>query len=299
MAVCIFHSKEKPSMLDTKTKEFKLFKIPVLSLSSKENGRVRVYIFGLKIFSYKKRNKFLYRPKVKPVVIPKDLPNPKGVIYTCITGGYDNLIQHNCINQNFDYVCFTDNKELIKQKQAGIWQIRPLVFDKLDATRNNRWHKTHPHILFPEYDLSIYLDSNIDVLSPKLFDSIKPDKKLQVPTHYARDCIYEEAKEAIKLRKESPANIEKMMGFLKKNHMPAHYGLNENNILIRQHKDKHVQKMMDEWWSFIENYTKRDQLSFSFVLWKNGVKVDDISFDNARFDYKNYYFEFHILEKKG
>ncbi len=45
---------------------------------------------------------------------------------------------------------------------------------------------------------------------------------------------------------------------------------------------------MDEWWYYIENYSKRDQLSLSYVLWKNQVKIEDISIPNARIDDKNF-----------
>lgn len=277
----------------------RICRIPVLSFSVKENGRIRVHLLGIKIFSRKKKNPLMKqpRPHMRPIIIAKN-SSPKGVIYTCITGGYDALIQHNCVNHNFDYVCFTDNEKLLKQKQVGIWQIRPLVFDKSDDTRNNRWHKTHPHILFPEYDLSIYLDSNIDVLSPKLFDTINPTQKLLVPIHYARDCIYNECLEVISTQKDTAEHVQKMESFLKEHHMPRHYGLTENCIIIRHHNDPQIKKVMEGWWDLIAKYTKRDQLSFSYVLWKNGIKISDICFDNARFDYKNYYFESHIQEVK-
>ena len=300
MTVCISHPKDEHSRFDTKKQEFKFFGLPVLGFATKGNGRIRVYLFGVKTFSFKKPARRPKRPNVKPVIIPKDPTAPKGVIYTCITGGYDNLVRHNCVNQNFDYICFTDNEKLLKKKRVGIWQFRPLVFDKLDATRNNRWHKMHPHILFPKDDLSIYIDGNINVLTPKLFDIVKANaqKKLSVPLHYARDCVYDEANEVILDKRDTPENIRKILDFLKKEKMPAHYGLTENNILIRHHKDPLVKKMMDEWWSFIEKVTKRDQLSFSYILWKNGIKIKDICFDNARFDYKNYYFELHSKKRK-
>jgi len=276
----------------------RICRIPLLNYSIKENGRVRVRVFGVKLFSFKKKGALTKRPRphIRPVVIPKNT-QLKGVIYTTITGGYDDLIQHNCVNHNFDYVCFTDNEKLLKQKQVGIWQIRPLVFDKLDNTRNNRWHKTHPHVLFPEYDLSIYLDSNIDVLTPKLFHFIDSEKKLLVPIHNSRDCIYAECQAVVAVKKDSPENVQKILNFLKKEHMPHHYGLTENCILIRWHNDSKIKKIMDQWWYFIENYTKRDQLSFSYVLWKNDIKAIDISFENARSDNKNYSFKSHIPEK--
>ena len=39
---------------------------------------------------------------------------------------------------------------------------------------------------------------------------------------------------------------------------------------------------MEEWWEFIRDYTKRDQLSLSYVLWKHSIKPSDIAIDNLR-----------------
>jgi len=39
-------------------------------------------------------------------------------VYTCITGNYDVLPKHTYINTDYDYVCFTDNKKLLKKKRA-------------------------------------------------------------------------------------------------------------------------------------------------------------------------------------
>ena len=75
--------------------------------------------------------------------------------------------------------------------------------------------------------------------------------------------------------------------------MPKNYGLNETNILLRRHNVPQIIKLMDEWWSYIEKYTKRDQLSLSYVLWKNDISIDDISFKNARFDNGNFQFLDH------
>ena len=70
----------------------------------------------------------------------------KTVCYTCITKNYDKLIQHSYISKDWDYVCFTDDKKLIKKGKVGIWLIKPLVFNSLEDKRNSGWHKTHPHI---------------------------------------------------------------------------------------------------------------------------------------------------------
>ena len=94
------------------------------------------------------------------------------IIYTCITGDYDELLNHTFISSDWDYVCFSDNMG-IKNKKNSQWIIRPLCFDKLDNARNQRWHKIHPHILFPEYEVSLWVDGNVDILNSKIFSDIE------------------------------------------------------------------------------------------------------------------------------
>jgi len=89
----------------------------------------------------------------------------KTIYYTALVGDYDTLSDPEYISHDGDYVCFTDQPV----KHGGIWEIRPLqkVIEG-DPVRTNRWHKMHPHILFPEYEKSVYLDSNIQITGPHL-----------------------------------------------------------------------------------------------------------------------------------
>lgn len=219
----------------------------------------------------------------------------KGVIYTCFTKGYDELIQHSYVNKDFDYICFTDDEDLIQHKQVGIWQIRPMLFKELDNARNIRWYKILPHKSLSEYDLSIWLDTNINVLTPKLFNFTDFDLEegMLFPKHHARDCIYHECARVLDVQKDTYKNVIKMAELLIDENMPKHYGMNEANILIRKHNDPKVQKIMEKWWSMVLNYSRRDQLSLSYVLWKNGIRPEQIAFENARNDTENFYFEAH------
>lgn len=214
----------------------------------------------------------------------KDTLPKNNVVYTCIVGDYDSLILHHYVNDKCDYVCFTDNKHLVSMKQFGVWKIKPLQFSELDNTRNARWHKTHPHILFPEYDCSLWVDANVDVLDDYIFNEMgKTSSKLLIPLHFNRDCIYKEIESLYNLpRKESADVLDEMRIVLQNNKMPQHYGLNETNLIFRRHNDSQIINIMEEWWSFIRKISKRDQVSLSFVLWKNGLKPSDIAIPNAR-----------------
>ncbi len=216
------------------------------------------------------------------------------VVYTCLTGGYDALPLHEYLDYSWDYVCFTDNQNLLKMKRYGAWEIRPLLFSELDNQLNNRWHKTHPHKLFPDYNESIYIDSNISVLTSWLFDTIaEKNKDLVIPIHYGNDCIYDEIKTVLKYKLASVDSVNKMNDFLKAENFPHHYGLNENNIIFRRHHKKEIISINEEWWHFICDYTRRDQLSLAYVLWKHGIEPSKIGIPNLRKEYEHFCFYTH------
>ena len=216
------------------------------------------------------------------------------VIYTCLVGEYDHLINHHCIANDYDYVCFTDNPELLEFKTYGVWDIRPLVFTKLDSTRNNRWHKLHPHELFPEYEVSVYIDSNINILTDYIFRKLKNTKKnLVLPMHFQNNCIYEELKFIVKCHKDSAQNINVLRDFYTNQKLPHNFGFSENNLIYRKHHDKNIIKTMHMWWDMIVRYSKRDQASLAYVMWKNHIDIKSHLIPNLRKDEKNFQFTKH------
>ncbi|MBQ9454096.1 MAG: DUF616 domain-containing protein [Thermoguttaceae bacterium] len=216
----------------------------------------------------------------------------KKVVYTCITNGYDDLGEIRCFHYTdpaWDYVCFTDDEELIGMKTFGIWEIRPLQFTNLDKIRNARRHKIQPHKLFPEYDESLWLDANVNILTPFLFEEInRRNTSMLIPMHATRNCLYDEFDFVNKAGIIDQELGQKQIEAYRKAGFPKHYGLHETNIVYRRHNEPDVIAVMDEWLYWIENYTQRDQLSLSFALWKNHFSVASCSFPNARNDGVNF-----------
>ena len=233
-------------------------------------------------FGAKEGRAITFPKKNQKKIIAKSHKGPnKGVIYTCITGGYDNLLQHTYQDRNWDYVCFTDAKSLLNQERVGPWVIRPLQFNALDNVRNARWHKTHPHKLVKEYEYSLWIDGNIDVTGSMLFDNaqkcIKEHRLLSVPEHPKRNCIYDEANEIKALKYDLPEVVDAEIAELRRLNFPEKMGLNETNILFRYHNNPKCIAMMEDWFDFIQRYSRRDQLSFNYVIWKNGYNMCNFS----------------------
>lgn len=243
------------------------------------------YRFRVKVTSGVKRKKY----KEKRNQLKKQLKylkynhnkTRKHVIYSCITGNYDSVPEYLYFDDNFDYILYTDNKLLQEQKIAGIWKIRPLVYEDKDDVRNARWHKTHPHILFPEYDTSTWIDANIIPVKNFIFSQIKKCIKtntlISVPLHPDRQDCYEEGEFLIKRHYDLPELIHSEIELIKQDRYPAKQGLHETNIIFRRHKKSEIEAANEEWWSLIANYSRRDQVSFNYIFWKHKITVSAFS----------------------
>lgn len=225
----------------------------------------------------------------------------KCVVYTCITNDYDILKKYTCFDdKNCDYICFVD-KDLTSEvpPEWHIINIAPFVkylgYDNPpDFTRIARFFKTHPHLFFSNYEYSLWVDGNIDLLvSPlKLIDLLPKTEFLLIPEHPLRHCIYEEIEACKKLKKDTVEILDKVKNYLLEQQYPEQKGLVQSNVLIRKHNDKICIKFMEEWWNFIKEYSKRDQVSFNYLIWKNNlsyayIKWDDINTHFINLGYKH------------
>jgi hypothetical protein len=219
----------------------------------------------------------------------------KIAIYTAIFGDYDDLIIPDKEIKNCDFYCFTDNKKL----KSDLFKIKNVTAFFSDPTRDARRVKTMSHRFLPEYEYTIWIDSNIHF---KRFDIQKLCKKLldkhdmAIHRHRFRDCVYEEAGECVKRKLDSSFLIvSQIIRYINEGY-PIHNGLAETSVIFRRNTDL-VKKINEEWWNEIKNGSKRDQLSIDYVAWKNNLKYHSID-DNVR-DGKYFFANKHKKDKDG
>lgn len=207
----------------------------------------------------------------------------KLVVYTALFGNYDDLIDPKEKFEGCDFICFTDQEHL----KSDIWEIRVVTKCDLSPNMMNRKYKIHPHLFLSEYEWSLYVDSNIAILRNPLELANKYFTKydMVLPKHFARDCVYEEAKECVILGKITYEEAKKQIDSYRQEGFPEKFGLGENNILLRRHNEKKIIKLMNDWWSEINSHTKRDQLSLAYVLWKNGERFNYMDESPRESDY--------------
>lgn len=194
----------------------------------------------------------------------------KLAVYIALFGDYDDLIEPKEKYQGCDFICFTDQKHLT----SDIWEIQLIENCELTPNMMNRRCKILSHLFLSEYEWSLYVDANIAILGNPLDLATKYLTKydMVVPKHFARDCIYKEAKECLIVGKTKYYETKKQIVKYENEGLPAKFGLGENNIIYRKHNSKKIINLMNNWWDELNTQTKRDQLSLAYVLWKNGER---------------------------
>lgn len=221
--------------------------------------------------------------------------NKKICVYTCITGGYDNLHEIEKPEKDVDYYCFTNNKKL----KSKTWKIVQIDDDGLDNCRLARKTKILGHPLINEkYKIHVWTDADV-IWRTRISDFAKTYLKeapFAIFKHHARSNVLEEAKECLRCRKESKENIERILNYYKEIDFPDKIGLFESTVFVKRVDDKKVNETMQIWFEMIKTYSKRDQLSFPYAIWKTGLSVDVI--DLNVWDNDWFATERHTAEKK-
>lgn len=215
----------------------------------------------------------------------------KIAVYTSIFGGYDELHEDQLQMDGVDYICFTDSD--IKSKTWNIVKSTPIY---KDPNRNAKKYKILPHRYLSEYDYSVWIDGNILIVND--IRELVTKNNYQVFDHNQtildpRDCIYDEYDAIIQLGNNNGGNYKDnpqlMYNQVKRyldNGYPKHNGLATNPIILRNHNDSDVIKTMEDWWLEIKHNSRRDQLSFNYIAWKNKFNFVYLEGDSR----KNHYF---------
>ena len=197
----------------------------------------------------------------------------KKCVYTAITGNYDFVREIGVKVPDFDYILFTDNKELV----SNTWDVRYINNpDELDTVRLARQIKLQYWKYIPEYDFSVWVDGNVEVCG-NIKDFLKTlpldISDILVSKHPHRNTILQEANTCLQLKKESKDNLIKQINKYKGENMPiGKIPLAETGVLVRTHTKK-IQKFCDFWFKQIIENTTRDQIAFPYTCWKNPLAL--------------------------
>lgn len=223
----------------------------------------------------------------------------KKVIYTAIFGDKDVLHEPEFLPEGFDFVCFTDNKDL----ESKVWDIRVVEPLFKDPVRNARYYKIMAHKVLPEYEISVWVDGNMVVTGDVniwiekylkkyffvTFDHSKQKKRWLglfwiTDKKFARNCIYKEAEDILKKNAEGfymdhPDVVINQVSRYRNEGYPKNNGLAVTMILLRRHNNEQVINLMESWWQELSVGSRRDQLSLNYVVWKNSFPLKYVKGD--------------------
>ena len=206
------------------------------------------------------------------------------IIYTTIFGGYDDVTKPN-LPTGWDWKCFSEENSI------------PLYTDN---TRNAKKFKVLPHRYLQDYEYSIFIDGNMYVVGnvDELIEKYLSDSNIAFFDHNKnrmdpRDCIYDEYNAIMNLGKNDPNQKYKddpqvMYDQVKRYQdegYPSHNGLITGMVILRRHNEKDCIRVMEDWWTEIKYGSKRDQLSFNYVAWKNNTKFNYMDGDSRNNEY--------------
>lgn len=216
----------------------------------------------------------------------------KGAVYTVITGEYENLKDPQFVDPEWDYYCFTDE---IDKYSSDIWNIRKLDHIMAnDLTKTQRYAKTHPFLLLPEYDYTIYLDGSFTIVGDlrEYINIFSKGCSMLCFPHPARQKLKDEV-EAIKVLRyhQDPSirnNLDDQIDAYRSEGYNDDLPLIESGCLVRTNHDPLLNMVMEDWWKEIKNRSHRDQLSIGYVCWKNNYLYDISALEVTNNKYLSY-----------
>jgi hypothetical protein len=204
-------------------------------------------------------------------------PDKRTVVYTCVTGNYDNVAIPYMYPDNITYVLFCD------QEGPEGWIKRRIpkeVSKKYSNPLINRYIKFHPFELFEgDYDYAIYMDGNIAPVSDLsvLPELISEEVGIAFHSHCTRNCIYEEMKACNALGKGNIEKLELQVKAYREEGMPSGYGMAEGNFIVTDLRNERAKELYRQGWQeFLKRDSGRDQMVWPYLFWKNGIEMDQV-----------------------
>lgn len=216
----------------------------------------------------------------------------KIVIFSCNFGNYDKIIEPLFKDSNVSYILFTDNSKL----KTNIW--KKILIDRkylnIDPQIAAREIKLRPHLYLPKnHEINVWIDScyQIRVINWEQFITLNlQTKDICLFKHPKRNCVYEEINECEKLKLDYSYLLNKQKEKYLKKGLPFNFGVYHTAVLIRKNNEK-IKIFNELWREELINNSKRDQISFTYCLWKLEMETDIIKKEFGINLYKSEYFK--------
>lgn len=163
-----------------------------------------------------------------------------------------------------DYFAFSDGNV------PAPWSRRPIQFDG-PVYEANKYHKWHPHLLFPKYDYVIYMDATLVPTNLHgLVESIGKGSGsgINLAMHREHSLPVQELHSCMAHRRLSPTGYICASEYLASHH--SKYPVPECTAIVYDMKRLSVPALEEIWRQYLICASHRDQLVVNYALEKSG-----------------------------
>lgn len=196
-------------------------------------------------------------------------------VYTCTVNNYDNLSLIQKPVEGIRFVYFTNNPDEVPDG----WEGRELRSPpRLTSGHDiNRFHKIFAHHVLPEFKHSVYIDGNVVFNGGfrKLSEMLRLSNiAVAAFKHPQQHTLEEEAmacEQGEKLDLHDMYVVRQQLKNYQAEGLDLSRNIAANYLLVRQHDYHGLSQCMSLWWSQLFEYSKRDQMSLCYALWKTNL----------------------------
>ncbi len=210
------------------------------------------------------------------------------VVYTVLVGDKEALndplriIGNNAeTDLRIDYVCFTDNDALT----SPTWQMRKLEHPLMPPERLSRLPKAQPHLFFPNYEHSLYIDNTVVFKRlPRRSDIRK--SIFRAFRHPWRSHPVDEADIIVKSGLDTSTPVADQLRFYtRRKAFDGIDTLTTGTALLRKHGNLLVKRFGELWWEQVLLFSKRDQISLDVCAKAADCPIDHFDGDKRNNDF--------------
>lgn len=176
-----------------------------------------------------------------------------------------------------EYVMYTNKPETVR---GTVWKVGDMEGEEDSPRLTARKIKSLPHIYHPDSAYWLWIDSNVELrVDPNvLVEKYLTKHNMCVLPHPERNNWVEEA-EVVAGTRDEVENVQRAVDkYYSEGFIPT--TLYETSCLLRSNC-REIETFNIDWWYEIKHNSIRDQLSFPYCAWKNGVAINTFPGTNS------------------
>lgn len=202
---------------------------------------------------------------------PKVLAEGRGVVYTCLLGALEQLYQPLDMDTHMDYICFTDQKEKWGTRQ-GVWQFREIENkENMDKKTLRYRYKIMAHEILEEYDYSVWVEHSMRIVGEvqSFINAYGNGNSFLGFPNSTKECLYKDISIPHMAMDDMNIALRRKIHQYKESGYPENNGLIDSRVMIRNHRDEELQKVMQCWWEEVKDFAIVGENCFTYAAWKN------------------------------